>query len=106
MRLLENLHCYIWAGRGNNCNSYLFAHVLRGDRPHVLIDPGHVRNELNDPCLDRLLSAMDGDGLKPEEVGLIINTHAHPDHSEGNQDMVDRSRGKGDKPGHALITLH
>jgi len=106
MRLLENLHCYIWAGKGNNCNSYLFAHVLRGDRPHVLIDPGHVRNELNERCLDQLLGAMERDGMKPEEVGLILNTHAHPDHCEGNQALVDHSRGKGGKPGHALVAIH
>jgi len=44
MRLLENLYCYIWQGKGNNCNSYLFSNVLRGDRPHVMVDPGQVVN--------------------------------------------------------------
>ena len=106
MRLLENLHCYIWPGKGNNCNSYLFAHVLRGDRPHVLIDPGHVQNELNERCLDQLLGAIERDGLKPGDIGLIINTHAHPDHCEGNQPLVDRSREKGGRPGRALVALH
>jgi len=106
MRLLENLYCYIWPGKGNNCNSYLFARVLRGDRPHVLIDPGHVVNELNERCLDQLLSAMDRDGLKPEDIGLIINTHCHPDHCEANEALVSRSKARPGKPSQALIAIH
>ena len=103
---MDNLYCYIWPGRGNNSNSYLFAHVLRGDRPHVLIDPGHEVNELNERCLDHLLSAMAKDGLRPEDVGLIINTHSHPDHCEANQAVVERSRAKAGKVKQALIALH
>lgn len=108
MRLLDNLYCYIWKGRGNNCNSYLFTHVLRGDRPHVLIDPGHVVNELNERCLERLLSAMERDDIKPEDIGLIINTHTHPDHCEANQALVERSRAKPGTSGakRALIAIH
>jgi hypothetical protein len=73
MKLFDNLHCYIWPGKGNNCNSYLFARVLRGDRPHVLIDPGGVITEVNERCLDILISAMRKDGIQPEDIGLIIN---------------------------------
>lgn len=91
MKLLDNLFAYIWSGRGNNCNSYLIAHALRGDSPHVLIDPGHVVNEFNEPCLERLLTLMDRDGFKPEEIGLIINTHSHPDHCEANRSLIERS---------------
>jgi len=108
MRLVDNLYCYLWSARGNNCHSYLFADVLRGDRSHVLIDPGHVVNELNERCLDRLLSAMEQDDIKAEDVGLIINTHSHPDHCEANQAIVERSRAKGGTSGakRALIALH
>lgn len=108
MRLFDNLFCYIWQGRGNDCNSYLFAHVLRGDRPHVLIDPGHVVNELNERCLDQLLNSMQRDGLQPEDVGLIIDTHSHIDHCEANQILVEKSRAKGGKGEikQALIALH
>ncbi len=104
MRLLENLYCYIWPGRGNNCNSYLFAHVLRGNRPHILIDPGQTVSELNERCLDQLLSALGRDGLKPEEIGLIINTHAHPDHCEANRSLVEMSKAKAGNQ--TLIALH
>jgi len=108
MRLLENLFCYIWPGKGNNSNSYLFTRVLRGDRPHVIIDPGHEVNELNERCLDHLLNDMEGDGLKPEDIGLIINTHSHPDHCEANQALVERSRAKAgsSKAKQALIAIH
>lgn len=108
MRLVDNLYCYLWSARGNNCHSYLFADVLRGDRPHVLIDPGHVVNELNERCLDRLLSAMERDDIKAEDVGLIINTHSHPDHCEANQAIVERSRAKSGTSGvkRALVALH
>jgi glyoxylase-like metal-dependent hydrolase (beta-lactamase superfamily II) len=106
MKLLENLYCYIWQGRGNNSNSYLFAHVLRGDRPHVLIDPGHVVNELQERCLDNLLGSIGRDGLQPEDIGLIINTHSHPDHCEANQSLVERSRARTGKPKQTLIALH
>lgn len=108
MRLMENLYCYIWRGRGNNCNSYLFANILRGHRPHVLIDPGHVANELKERCFDHLLSSMAKDSIEAEDIGLIINTHSHPDHCEANQALVERSRAKKGKGGakRALITLH
>ena len=108
MRLLDNLYCYIWRGRGNNCHSYLFADVLGGDRPHVLIDPGHVVNELNERCLDHLLSTMEREGLKAEDIGLIINTHSHPDHCEANETVVERSKAKAgaSSPKRALIAIH
>lgn len=108
MRLVDNLYCYLWSGRGNNCHSYLFADVLRGGRPHVLIDPGHVVNELNERCLDRLLSAMERDNIKAEDVGLIINTHSHPDHCEANQAIAERSRAKSGTSGakRAVVALH
>ena len=80
VRLVDDLYCYIWQGRGNNCNSYLFADVLRGGRPHILIDPGHVTNELNEHCLGNLLSSLARDGFYPADIGLIINTHSHIDH--------------------------
>ena len=90
MRLIDNLYCYLWAGRGNNCHSYLFADVLRGDRPHVLVDPGHVANELNERCLDRLLSAMERDGFKCYLCGSDKDTlHVHHLWYEKDRDPWD-----------------
>jgi glyoxylase-like metal-dependent hydrolase (beta-lactamase superfamily II) len=106
MRLLENLFGYIWSGRGNNCNTYIFSHALRGDRPHVLIDPGQTVSEIGEPCLDILLGAMSKDGLKPEDIGLIINTHGHYDHFGATQALVERSRTKPGKPAQTLSTIY
>jgi len=87
----ERLYCYIWMGRGNNCNASLLCHVLRGERPHVLVDPGHIENELHEPCFDSLVQAMAKDGFKVEDVGLVIGTHCHPDHFEASESVVSRS---------------
>lgn len=97
VRLAENVYCYIWLGRGNNCNTSFLCHTLRGERPHVLIDPGHIRNELGEPCFDSLTQAMEKDGFKMEDVGLVITTHSHPDHFEAVEPAIEKSG--------ALLTL-
>ena len=89
--LFERLYCYIWQGRGNNGNTYLLANVLRGERPHVLVDPGFMVNELGEPCFDSLEKAMAGDGFRAEDTGLIINTHTHPDHCQATEAIVQKS---------------
>jgi len=91
VRVGERLRCYIWLGRGNNCNTSLLCHVLRGERPHVLVDPGHIENELREPCFDSLTQAMARDGFQVEDVGLVIGTHCHPDHFEASESVVTRS---------------
>ncbi|MDI6806247.1 MAG: MBL fold metallo-hydrolase [Candidatus Aenigmarchaeota archaeon] len=103
MKLVDNLHAYLWPGAtlseqqryGNNCNTYLFARVLEGK--HVLIDPGHVVNELGRKCLDNLLNELEKDEIKAEDIGLIIATHTHSDHCEAIQSFKERSN--------ALITI-
>ena len=87
MKLVDNFYAYLWPGvtmaemqkYGNNCNSYLVAGVLPENK-HVLVDPGAIVNEVRRNCLDRLISEMSNDGIKIEDVGLILNTHLHPDH--------------------------
>ena len=91
LRVAERVHCYIWLGRGNNCNASLLSGVLRGERPNVLVDPGHIVNELGEPCFDSLSQAMAGDGFHVEDVGLVIGTHCHPDHFEASESVVKRS---------------
>ncbi len=91
VRVMDHLYCYLWQGRGNNCNAVLLPGVLRGERPHVLVDPGHIRNELGEPCLDSLAAALESDQYQVEDVGLVIGTHCHPDHIEASQSVVARS---------------
>ena len=91
VKLAENFYCYVWHGRGNNCNTALLCSALRGERPHVLVDPGHDRNELGEDCFGSLAEAMDRDGFKVETIGLVIGTHSHPDHIEATELVVRRS---------------
>ncbi|MBC7335439.1 MAG: hypothetical protein H5U01_04090, partial [Clostridia bacterium] len=63
VRLTSRLFFYPWQGAGNNCNTY----CLLGESL-TLIDPGHVRNEFGEPCLEYLTRAMAADGLRLEEV--------------------------------------
>ncbi len=91
VKLADHFYCYVWQGRGNNCNAVLWSSVLRGEHPHVLVDPGHVRNELGEPCFDSLSETMKKDGFKIEDVGLVIGTHSHPDHIEATDLVVKES---------------
>ena len=108
LKLFDNLFCYIWSGHGNNSHTYLFPNALRGERPHVIVDPGFVVNETYEGCLDSLTDAMGSDGFRVEDIGLIINTHAHPDHCQATETIVERSTrtdGKG-KINKAIVAIH
>jgi glyoxylase-like metal-dependent hydrolase (beta-lactamase superfamily II) len=91
MKLGGKFYYYMWQGRGNNCNSILWPSILRGEHPHVLIDPGHDRNELGETCFDSLTQAMKKDDFKIEDIGLVIGTHSHPDHIEAAELVVGKS---------------
>ena len=79
MKLEEDLYCYPWTSMmENNCNSY----YIGGEVP-TLIDTGHKNRVSN------LLSLMEKDGIDQREIKLVISTHAHPDHFEGNQVFVN-----------------
>lgn len=91
LQLSDGFYCYIWQGSGNNCNTCLLADALRGERPHVIIDPGHVTNEFGETCFDNLSKAMETDGFKVDDIGLIINTHSHLDHCQANELVVQKS---------------
>jgi hydroxyacylglutathione hydrolase len=91
VQLADGFYSYIWQGNGNNCNTCLFVDVLRGERPHVIIDPGHITNEFGENCFDDLAKAISDDGFKVDDIGLIINTHSHLDHCQANELVVRKS---------------
>ena len=91
VKLAKDFYCYVWQGRGNNCNAVLLSSVLRGERPHILVDPGHVSNELGEPCFDSQAQAMERDGFTMGSIGLVIGTHSHPDHIEAAESVVEQS---------------
>ena len=85
MKLNQSLYAYVWKGNDNNCNSYLFANVFEGNK-HILIDPGHIVTPyLHEDGYERLIDEIESDGLKVKDIGLVILTHAHPDHVEASE---------------------
>ena len=68
MKLTNNLYFYPEKGM-LDCNTY----VIRGD-PGIIIDPGSVQ------FLPALVQALHKDGIDPEDIGIIANTHLHVDH--------------------------
>lgn len=72
MKIVDNLYAFIWRNsQDNNCNTYL----IKGSKT-ILIDPGHIH--LFDFVRAELLSL----DLTPQQIDLIVITHAHPDHLE------------------------
>ena len=72
MKLTENLHGFFWTSpHANNCNTYLIDGPTR-----ILIDPGHAAH------FDHVRRALDDLGLGLSDIGLVLCTHAHPDHVE------------------------
>jgi hydroxyacylglutathione hydrolase len=98
MKLTDDLYAYVWEGNDNNCNTYIFANVLTGNR-HLIIDPGHIVTPyLKERAYDRLAKSIESDGLKIQDIGLVVISHAHPDHME--------ALGKIREEGHALVAIH
>ncbi len=72
MQILNQLHAFIWESMTiNNCNTYFIDGPTR-----ILIDPGHLN------LFDHVQKGLTALGLGIEDIGLIICTHAHPDHIE------------------------
>jgi glyoxylase-like metal-dependent hydrolase (beta-lactamase superfamily II) len=58
-------------------------YLITGDQT-ALIDAGVSGNH------DAIVAALAGLGKKPQDIDLLINTHAHPDHIGGNKLFKDR----------------
>ena len=75
MQIVDDIHAFIWqSAAANNCNTYL----ITGSTP-ILIDPGHLR------LFDHVGKGLDELGLAITDIGLVLCTHAHPDHIEAVQ---------------------
>ena len=79
MKLVNNLYFYPEQGMLDS-NTYVFT-----GNPGVVCDPG------NPDFLPDLLEAMARDGVDPREIGYIVNTHLHLDHSAGNTAFKEAS---------------
>ena len=79
MKLTNNLYFYPEKGM-LDCNTY----VIKGDLT-VIIDPGSPQ------FLPLLLQDLSEDGIAPEDIGIIANTHLHGDHSGANEALKELS---------------
>ena len=86
MKIADNLFMYPEQGTMDS-NTY----VVTGS-PGLIIDPG------NDHYLAALVHLMDQDGIGPEDIGRIVNTHLHGDHCGANEGFKEFSN--------ASIALH
>jgi len=74
MKIAENLYAFIWRNyQANNCNTFL----IQGSKT-ILIDPGHAH------LFDYVRFGLLDLNLTPEQINLILITHAHPDHLEAS----------------------
>ena len=73
MKLTDNLYVYYEKGM-LDCNTY----VIRDD-PGIIIDPGLTQ------FLPSLVKDMAKDGIDPESIDIITNTHLHIDHCWANE---------------------
>lgn len=75
MQILDNIHAFFWQSMtANNCNTYLIDGPTR-----ILIDPGHISH------FDHVRQELAKMNLGIEDLGLVLCTHAHPDHVEATQ---------------------
>ncbi len=80
MKLGKDLYAYLWQDPyENNCNTYVIHAEIT-----TLIDPGHSHHVPN------LFQQMEGDGISPDEINLVILTHCHPDHFEGLEAFLNK----------------
>lgn len=98
MQIIDNLYGYVWQGSDNNCNSYVFKGVLKGEK-HLVIDPGHLATPFSHQSgLEILLGKMAEEGMERDSIGCVVLTHGHPDHAEAAVSLREES--------HAQVALH
>ncbi len=77
MKLNDNLYFYPEQGM-LDCNTYIIK-----DKLTLLIDIGLDKN------LPVLIQEMEKDGIPPDQIDIIGNTHLHMDHAWANQEFKD-----------------
>jgi len=82
MKLTNNLYFYPEKGM-LDCNTY----VIIGD-PNIIIDPGAIQ------FLPERIQDLHKDGIEPEDIDVITNTHLHIDHCWANETFKEISGAK------------
>ena len=60
------------------CGTVTLLKAEKQGEENILIDTGNLGYE------DEILAALDEQGLKPEDIQWVINTHSHQDHTSNN----------------------
>lgn len=72
MEILNGLHGFLWSSQTeNNSNTFL----IDGEKK-ILVDPGHHQ------LFGHVQDGLSRLSLTPQDIDLVIITHAHPDHME------------------------
>ena len=79
MKLTNNLYFYPEKGIFD-CNTYVIK-----DELSIIIDPGSPQ------FLPALVQDLNEDGIKPEDIDVIINTHLHGDHCGADEAFKELS---------------
>ena len=82
MKLTDNVYFYSEKGMLDS-NTY----VIKGN-PSIIIDPGSL------PFLPALLQDLKRDGIQPEDIDIITNTHLHGDHCWANEAFKEAAGAK------------
>jgi len=72
MEIFNGLHAFLWLDpSANNCNTFF----IDGEKK-ILVDPGHHQ------LFGHVQDGLSRLSLTPQDINLVIITHAHPDHME------------------------
>jgi glyoxylase-like metal-dependent hydrolase (beta-lactamase superfamily II) len=79
-----NDHLYFYHEHGMlDCNTYVVK-----DKLALIVDAGLGNN------LPLLIKAMEKDGINPQEIDIIANTHLHIDHTWANEELKKKGKAK------------
>ena len=75
MKILEKFYAFLWTDpASNNCNTYFIDGAKK-----ILVDPGHYH------LFGHVRDHLSNHTLSTEDIDVVITTHGHPDHLEGNR---------------------
>ena len=81
MEILSELHAFLWeSATVNNCNTYLIYAEKK-----ILVDPGHYH------LFSHVRDGLSELSLSPNDIDVVIITHAHPDHLEAVRVFMETS---------------
>jgi glyoxylase-like metal-dependent hydrolase (beta-lactamase superfamily II) len=62
--------------------------LIRGTGKHVLVDSGTAGSST------KVIALLERVGVSPRDIGLIVVTHAHPDHTGSLADIAEATGAK------------